>query len=139
MVRFSRRAADADRDPGPGAAGDRYANRETAAGLFSRPPPTIAPRITPAIPPEPPGARHEPEPPPPHLSVRPLREPAPAVTTIRVEPVPIDGFEFETAAPWCTEPPPEPPRPPVPRPAPRPIFKPLAPKPRPRTITWLDE
>ncbi|MER7281032.1 hypothetical protein ABT369_42015 [Dactylosporangium sp. NPDC000244] len=138
MVRFSKRAEDADRDPGPRAAGDRYANRETAAGLFSRPPPPIPPK-PPPIPPHPAPARHEPEPQAPQLSIRPLREPAPAVTTIRVEPVPIDGFEFETAAPWCSDPPPEPPRPPVPRPAPRPIFEPLAPRPERRTITWLDE
>jgi hypothetical protein len=40
----------------------------------------------------------------PHLSVRPLRTPAPAVTTIRVAPVPVDGFEYETASLWFSDP-----------------------------------
>ncbi|WP_433047918.1 hypothetical protein [Dactylosporangium sp. CS-033363] len=87
---------------------------------------------------------HAPPPAPanaPQLSLRPLRTPAPAVTAIRVEAVPVDGFEYETAAPWCNDPPeaPPPPEPPVIRPAPKPLFNPLAPKPERRTITWLDE
>jgi hypothetical protein len=38
------------------------------------------------------------------LSVRPLRSPAPAVTTIRVAPVPVDGFEYQTASLWFSGP-----------------------------------
>jgi hypothetical protein len=37
---------------------------------------------------------------PPPVSIRPLRAPAPTVTTIRVAPEPVDDFEFETSAPW---------------------------------------
>ncbi|WP_426505672.1 hypothetical protein ACPPVO_48040 [Dactylosporangium sp. McL0621] len=138
MVRFRRRPDDpgnAARDQGPRSTeGRHYPNRETAAGVFSRPPAPVPVR------PKPPPPPAEPEEAP-SLSVRPLRTPAPAVTTIRVEPLPVDGIEYETAAPWCSDPQETrpAPRPPTPRPAPKPLFRPLAPKPERRTINWLDE
>ena len=149
LKRHPEEAGDAgrDNDPRPGAsraAPGRYANQETAAGLFSRPAPE-RPRLEPAPPPAlRPALGDEPGRTAP-LAVRPLRTPAPAVTTIRVEAVPVDGFEYETAAPWCTTPEPEAPPPPT-GPAPprhaqprRPLFTPLAPKPEPQIINWLDE
>jgi hypothetical protein len=137
VVRFKRRPNEAPEDTGPRPVTDRFTTRETAAGVFSRPP------TKPPPPPPPPRPEQHPEQEPPrHLSVRPLRTPAPAVTRIRVEAVPVEGFEYETAAPWCNDPPQTLP-PPAPRPAPppprRPLFAPLAPKPAPRTINWLDE
>ncbi|WP_433207249.1 hypothetical protein ACQP00_41000 [Dactylosporangium sp. CS-047395] len=143
MVR-SKQHADTSRES-PRPHRDHYANRETASGVFTRPaapperppPPDPPSWFTPTVPrvapPEPAAA--------PQLSLRPLRTPAPAVTTIRVEAVPVDGFEYETAMPFGHDPPeaPPPPQPPAPRPAPKPLFNPLAPKPERPTITWLDE
>ncbi|WP_432824706.1 hypothetical protein [Dactylosporangium sp. CA-092794] len=167
MARWKRRkdnAADADRDAAPWAGNaraapgpDKFATRETAAGVFRRPPAPQHPRPEP--PPRPAAPPADPALPDPapsvgldearRLSVRPLRTPAPAVTTIRVEAVPVDGFEYETAVPWHSEaaqdtaPPPAGPPPVVPRPRPGPPsrvrFAPLGPKPEPPTISWLDE
>jgi hypothetical protein len=64
-------------------------------------PPPASPLAPPAFPLEPPAAGPVEAP---RLSVRPLRTPAPAITTIRVEPVPVDGFEYETAALWLSDP-----------------------------------
>lgn len=91
----------------------------------------------------------------PRLSVRPLRTPAPAVTTIRVEPVPVDGFEYETASLWFSDsrgtgdtpvvtPEPEPPPPPSPTtPSPTagtpPWLSPYTTKSERPVISWLDE
>ncbi len=43
------------------------------------------------------------EPEPPQLSTHPLRTPAPAVTSIRVLPTPIDGFDYQTASLWFSD------------------------------------
>ncbi|GAA3294967.1 hypothetical protein Dvina_41290 [Dactylosporangium vinaceum] len=136
MVRFKRRQEEEPAAPRP--VRDQFVTRETAAGVFSRPPSTNRP--------VPPPVREEPATAPaPRLSVRPYRTPAPAVTRIRVEATPVDGFEYETAEPWQYDPPaPPPPAPPrlPPPPPPRPVFAPLAPKPprvEPGTISWLDE
>ncbi|WP_432971670.1 hypothetical protein [Dactylosporangium sp. CA-233914] len=129
MPRWRRRAEETE-EPPP-VRGYRYANRETAAGVFSRPPAPPRPRPVPEV-------REEPkEEAPPQLAVRPLRTPAPAITRIRVEAVPVDGFEYETAEPWQSEPEPPPKPPPAtPRHVPRPLF---GPKPKPGPINWLDE
>jgi hypothetical protein len=70
----------------------------------SQPSPSVqpSPSSSPSQPPEPSedGTAEGPAP----LSARPLRTPAPAVTTIRVAAVPVEGFEFLRAAMWQAEP-----------------------------------
>ncbi|MFI5911033.1 hypothetical protein [Dactylosporangium sp. NPDC051541] len=150
MVRFRRhREEDREAADPPRPVRDQFVTRETAAGVFSRPPSTNRP-VPPLPPPAAPPVAPPPRPAAPRLSLRPLRTPAPAVTRIRVEAMPVDGFEFETAEPWqydqYEEPEPAPEPPPLPPPPPRrPVFAPLAPKPpqpppvEPGTLNWLDE
>ena len=77
---------------------------------------------------------------PPPLSVTPLRTPAPPVTFIRVMPVPVEGFEYETASLWRTEPPQVVEVPPIPAAAVAPASWQPPPPPEERpTLTWLDE
>ena len=96
--------------PAAEAVVDKFRTQETAAGVFSK---RSAPAVQPARPvrplrPDPPvapvpttTARPEPlEAPSLPVSIRPLRAPAPTVTSIRVAPEPVDDFEFETATPW---------------------------------------
>jgi hypothetical protein len=85
--------------------------------------PTSKPTPTPMPPPPPPTSMPQPtfmpsaEPEvPAQLSTHPLRTPAPAVTSIRVLPTPIDGFDYQTASMWFNEA-----RPPAPPPPPEPI------------------
>ena len=80
-------------------------------------PPIQTPPASPVPRPAPPpgtGPTLPAEPEPPQLSTHPLRTPAPAVTSIRVLPTPIDGFDYQTASLWFSDA--LPPAPPLPEP-----------------------
>ena len=143
--------------PATDAVVDKFRTKETAAGVFSSPATSTGRPARPARPiqplrPDPPVApvpARAPTPPPastsawpvntpvdadpPPVSIRPLRAPAPTVTTIRVAPEPVDDFEFETATPWLHDPNPDP------QPSGRKPTVIVRPDNGQRILSWLDE